>query len=91
VVEKWAETAEHPQTHKRFVEMVYPPMIELLDFLRYNHFKTFIVSGGGIDFVRQAPSGVYGIPPEQMIGSSKNTNILMEPTQEIRPSLESQN
>jgi hypothetical protein len=70
MVETWAKTASHPQTHKRFVEMIYQPTIELLDFLRDNQFKTFIVSGGGIDFMREALSTVYGIPPDQIIGSS---------------------
>ena len=70
MVQKWAETAHHPQTQKRFVQMVYQPMKELIDFLKYNHFKTFIVSGGGIDFIREALSNVYGIPPDQIIGSS---------------------
>jgi haloacid dehalogenase-like hydrolase len=90
MVEKWAETAQHPQTHKRFVQMVYQPMIELLDFLKDNQFKTFIVSGGGVDFIREALSKVYGIPPDQIIGSSikfryingtdgGNSNILREP------------
>ena len=70
MVQKWAETAHHPQTLKRFVQMVYQPMNELIDFLKHNDFKTFIVSGGGIDFVREALSNVYGIPPDQIIGSS---------------------
>lgn len=70
MVEMWSETAQHPQTHRRFVEMVYQPMIELVDFLKDNHFKTFIVSGGGVDFVREALSKVYGIPTDQIIGSS---------------------
>jgi haloacid dehalogenase-like hydrolase len=70
MVEKWAETAQHPQTQKRFVEMVYQPMIELVDFLKANQFKTFIVSAGGVDFMRIALSNVYGIPPDQIIGSS---------------------
>jgi hypothetical protein len=70
MVQKWAETAHHPQTLKRFVQMVYQPMNELIDFLKHNDFKTFIVSGGSIDFVREALSNVYGIPPDQIIGSS---------------------
>ena len=70
MVKMWAKTAQHPQTDRRFVEMIYQPMIELVDFLKDNHFKTFIVSGGGIDFVREALSSVYGIPPDQIIGSS---------------------
>lgn len=90
MVQKWAETAHHPQTQKRFVQMVYQPMNELIDFLKINDFKTFIVTGGGIDFVREALSNVYGIPPDQIIGSSikfryingtnrGNSTILREP------------
>lgn len=90
MVQKWAETAHHPQTQKRFVQMVYQPMNELIDFLKLNHFKTFIVSGGGIDFIREVLSNVYGIPPDQIIGSSikfryingtnrGNSTILREP------------
>jgi hypothetical protein len=70
MVEEWAKKAQHPQTHTRFVDMVYQPMIELVDYLKDNQFKVFIVSGGGVDFVRDALSKVYGIPPDQIIGSS---------------------
>jgi phosphoglycolate phosphatase-like HAD superfamily hydrolase len=69
-VKKWAETARHPQTHNKFTDMVYQPMLELVRFLDENHFKIFIVTGGGVDFVRRALSETYGIPPEQIIGSS---------------------
>ena len=90
MVQKWAATAHHPQTKKRFVQMVYQPMNELIDFLKINDFKTFIVSGGGIDFIREALSNVYRIPPDQIIGSSikfryinetnrGNSTILREP------------
>ena len=70
LVQEWAATARHPQTQKRFVQMVYQPMNELIDFLKINDFRTFIVSGGGIDFVREALSNVYPIPSDQIIGSS---------------------
>ena len=70
MVEEWANTAQHPQTHLKFVAMVYQPMIELIDYLKDNQFKVFIVSGGGVDFMREALSKVYGIPPDQIIGSS---------------------
>jgi phosphoglycolate phosphatase-like HAD superfamily hydrolase len=70
LVQKWAETAQHPQTHRKFVDMVYQPMLELINYLKAKDFKVFISSGGGIDFMRQALSKVYGIPPEQIIGSS---------------------
>jgi phosphoserine phosphatase len=69
-VTDWAKIAKHPETKRLFVNMVYQPLLELLDYLRSNDFKIFIVSGGGIDFMRQALSSVYGIPPEQIIGSS---------------------
>jgi hypothetical protein len=70
MVGQWAQVAKHPQTGKLFVEMVYQPMIELIDYLKDNSFKTFIVSGGGVDFMREALSKVYGIPSDQIIGSS---------------------
>lgn len=70
VVNKWITTARHPQTGRLYTEMVYQPMLELLAFLRANGFKTFIVSGGGIDFMRPWTERVYGIPPQQIIGSS---------------------
>lgn len=70
MVQKWTATAMHPQTHRKFVSMVYEPMIELINFLKIHQFKTYIVSGGGVDFMRDALSQVYGIPPDQIIGSS---------------------
>jgi phosphoserine phosphatase len=69
IVKQWAETARHPKTRRLFTEMVYQPMLELLAYLRANGFKTFIVSGGGIDFMRPWTERVYGIPPEQVVGS----------------------
>jgi hypothetical protein len=70
LVHQWAKTARHPQTNKLFTEMVYQPMLELLKYLEANQFKNFIVSGGGIDFIRESLSSVYNIPPERIIGSS---------------------
>jgi len=70
IVDSWISTAKHPKTGKLYTEMVYQPMLELLDYLRANDFKTFIVSGGGIDFMRPWAERVYGIPPEQVVGSS---------------------
>lgn len=67
---QWLATAEHPRYHRRYTELAYQPMLELLAYLRANGFKTFIVTGGGQDFVRAFSSTVYGIPPEQVIGSS---------------------
>lgn len=69
-VNEWLATAKHPASGRPFTEMVYQPMLELLDHLRANGFKTFIVSGGGIDFMRPWTERVYGIPPEQVVGSS---------------------
>jgi phosphoglycolate phosphatase-like HAD superfamily hydrolase len=69
-VSHWLVTAKHPTTGRPFTEMVYQPMLELLTYLRANGFKTFIVSGGGIEFMRPWAEKVYGIPPEQIIGSS---------------------
>ena len=69
-VSHWLITAKHPTTGRPFTEMVYQPMLELLTYLRTNGFKTFIVSGGGIEFMRPWAEKVYGIPPEQIIGSS---------------------
>lgn len=70
IVKDWINTAKHPKTNKLYKEMVFQPMLELLDYLRANGFKTYIVSGGGIDFMRPWTEEVYGIPAEQVIGSS---------------------
>jgi phosphoserine phosphatase len=77
IVKDWIATARHPKTGKRFTEMVYQPMLELLAYLRANDFKNFIVSGGGIEFMRPWTEKVYGIPPEQVIGSSVSTKFEM--------------
>lgn len=73
IVRTWLDTARHPQLDRPFTELVYLPMLELLDYLRSNGFKTFIVSGGGIEFLRVFAEDVYGIPPEQVVGSSART------------------
>ncbi len=73
IVKDWLATAKHPRFHRPYTECVYQPMLELLAYLRANGFKTFIVSGGGIDFMRPWTEKVYGIPPEQVIGSSGKT------------------
>jgi hypothetical protein len=70
VVKGWIAAARHPKTGRLYTEMVYQPMLELLVFLRANGFKTFIASGGGVEFMRPWTERVYGIPPEQVIGSS---------------------
>ena len=69
IVEQWITTAKHPQTGRLYADMVYQPMVELLAYLRANGFKTFIASGGGVEFMRGWTERVYGIPPEQVIGS----------------------
>lgn len=75
IVEAWIATAEHPELHRPFTSLVYQPMLEVLDYLRSNGFKTFIVSGGGIEFMRPWVERAYGIPPEQIIGSSIATRF----------------
>jgi phosphoserine phosphatase len=77
IVKDWIATAKHPKTGKLYTEMVYQPMLELLAYLRANGFKTFIVSGGGIEFMRPWAERVYGIPPEQVVGSSVKTKFEM--------------
>lgn len=69
-VKDWISTARHPKTGKLYKEMVYQPMLEVLNYLRANEFKTYIVSGGGIEFMRPWTHEVYGIPAEQVVGSS---------------------
>ena len=75
IVTDWIATARHPTTGRPYTEMVYQPMLELLAYLRANGFKTFIVSGGGIEFMRPWTEHVYGIPPEQVVGSSIKTQV----------------
>ena len=70
IVKDWLATAKHPQTKRPYTEMVYQPMLELVAYLRASGFKTFIVSGGGVEFMRPWTERVYGIPPEQVVGSS---------------------
>ena len=70
IVAEWLATARHPRFDRLYTEMVYQPMLELLAYLRDNGFKTFIVSGGGVEFMRVFADRVYGIPPEQVVGSS---------------------
>jgi len=77
IVRDWLATARHPTTDRPYTEMVYQPMLEMLDYLRANGFKTFIVSGGGIEFMRPWTEEIYGIPPEQVVGSSIKTAFEM--------------
>jgi phosphoglycolate phosphatase-like HAD superfamily hydrolase len=75
IVKDWIATAKHPVSKRPYTEMVYQPMREVLAYLRANGFKTFIVSGGGIEFMRPWTEKVYGIPPEQVVGSSVKTKF----------------
>jgi hypothetical protein len=82
-VRDWMATAKHPKTGRLLTQMVYQPMLELLAYLRANGFKTFIVTGGGIEFVRPWSERVYGIPPEQVIGSSIKTKFELRDGQPV--------
>ena len=77
-VKDWLATAKHPKLERPYTDLVYQPMLELLDYLRANGFKTFIVSGGGIDFMRPWVESIYGIPPEQVVGSVIKTEFKMQ-------------
>ncbi|MGR9073496.1 MAG: HAD family hydrolase [Gammaproteobacteria bacterium] len=77
IVKSWLTTAKHPKYNLPYTDLVYQPMLELLTYLRNNGFKTYIVSGGGIEFMRPWVEAVYGIPPEQVIGSSIKTNYAL--------------
>ncbi len=74
---EWVNSAKHPKTGKLYKEMVYQPMLELLDYLRDHDFKLFIVSGGGIDFMRAFADEVYNIPKDQIIGSTIETDFVI--------------
>ncbi|HEY7230813.1 MAG TPA: HAD family hydrolase [Pseudolabrys sp.] len=76
---EWIGTARHPRFKRPYTELVYQPMLELMAYLRSNGFKTFIVSGGGIEFMRPWTEKVYGIPPEQVVGSSGVTKFEIKP------------
>ena len=77
IVSAWIETAKHPIKKMLYKDMVFQPMLELLAYLRENDFKTYIVSGGGIEFMRPWTEQVYGVPAEQVIGSSIKTKFEM--------------
>jgi hypothetical protein len=70
IVKEWLATARHPRFNRPFTDVIYQPMLELLAYLRENGFKAYIVSGGGVEFMRPWTEKVYGIPPEQVVGSS---------------------
>jgi phosphoserine phosphatase len=77
IVSDWLATARHPRFKRPYTDLVYQPMLELLTYLRANGFKTFIVSGGGIEFMRPWTARIYGVPPEQVVGSSIKTKFEM--------------
>jgi phosphoglycolate phosphatase-like HAD superfamily hydrolase len=77
IVRTWVETARHPTKGRPYTELVFQPMLELLAYLRANGFRTYIVSGGGIEFMRVFAEEVYGIPPEQVIGSTITTEFAL--------------
>ncbi len=77
LVKDWIAAARHPKTGRPFNEMIYQPMVELLGYLRANGFKTYIVSGGGVEFMRPWVEAAYGIPPEQVVGSAIKTKFEM--------------
>jgi phosphoserine phosphatase len=79
IVLEWITTARHPSTGRLYTEMIYQPMRELLAYLQANGFRNYIVSGGGIEFMRAWVEDVYKIPPEQVIGSSIETEFSMRP------------
>jgi phosphoserine phosphatase len=78
-IRQWLATARHPVTKRAYTDMVYQPQLELLSYLRTKGFKTWIVSGGTIEFMRPWTQAVYGIPPEQVVGSSAMTKYQMRP------------
>ena len=75
IVAAWFKTARHPRFQKPYTELAYQPMLELLAYLRSNGFKTYIVSAGGVEFMRPMTQEVYGVPPEQVVGSSIQTKF----------------
>jgi phosphoglycolate phosphatase-like HAD superfamily hydrolase len=78
IVSDWIKTARHPKFKRPYTDLLYEPMLELLAYLRANGFKTFIVSGGGIEFMRPWTEQIYGIPPDQVVGSSIKTKFQMK-------------
>ena len=78
IVTDWLAMAKHPRFKRHYTELIYQPMLELMTYLRANGFKTFIVSGGGVDFMRPFTERAYGIPPEQVIGSSIKTEFVIK-------------
>jgi phosphoserine phosphatase len=75
IVKTWLSSARHPRFKRPYTECIYQPMLELLAYLRANGFKTYIVSGGGVEFMRPWTEKAYGVPPEQVIGSTVKTKF----------------
>lgn len=80
-VSVWLTKARHPRFERHYTQLVYQPMLELLAYMRANQFKTYVVSGGGVEFMRPWADGAYGIPPEQIIGSTVQTKFEMRDEQ----------
>jgi hypothetical protein len=83
IVKDWLATARHPTKKRLYTQLVYQPMLELLAYLRSNGFKTFIVSGGGVEFMRAFAEHSYGVPPEQVIGSEGKMKFEMRDGQPL--------
>jgi phosphoglycolate phosphatase-like HAD superfamily hydrolase len=79
LVSRWLDVAQHPRFHKPYTECIYQPMVELAAYLRASGFKTYIVSGGGVEFMRPWTEAAYGIPPEQVVGSRGKTKFELTP------------
>ncbi len=75
IVKTWLQSAKHPTLKKPYTELVFKPMLELLDYLQAHDFKTFIISGGGIEFMRPWTEEIYGIPPEQVVAAPLSTHL----------------
>ena len=82
-VKDWLSTAKHPRTSRPYTDMVFQPMVELLDYLHANGFKNYIISGGGVEFMRPWTESIYGIPPEQVVGSTSKTKFEMRNGQPV--------
>ncbi|MEM7462698.1 MAG: HAD family hydrolase [Pseudomonadota bacterium] len=78
IAKEWIETAKHPELDKPYTSLIYQPMLEVIEYLRANDFKVFIVSGGGIEFMRPWTEEIYGIPPEFVVGSSIKTEYMVK-------------
>ena len=83
IVREWTETAQHPTLKRKYTSLTFVPMRELLEYLRANGFQTYIVSGGGIEFLRVVSEALYGVPPEQVVGSSIKTKYVIRDGQPV--------